>query len=86
VPIVRTFIEVREEGPHTEHLLDELQLRLANRAIVGRLAAPTIPVFYFDDGPTGEQHRETTAALTSIDEGGARQPGEWQHHLAVTGP
>lgn len=86
MPTVRTFIEVREEGPRTENLLDELQMRLADRAIVGRLAAPVIPVFFFDDPPTEDQHREVTAALVSIDERAGRQPGEWQDNLAVTGP
>jgi hypothetical protein len=86
MPFVRTFIEIKQEGPHTEHLLDELQTRLHGRAIVGRLAAPHIPVFFFDDPPTEEQHRAAAAALAAADEGERRQPGEWQQHLAVTGP
>jgi hypothetical protein len=86
VPAVVTFIEILEEGLHTEHLLDELQVRLHGRAIVGRLAAPTIPVMFFDDPPIEQQHGAAVAALNAVDESEDRQPGEWEHYLAVTGP
>ncbi len=86
MPTVQTFIEVLEDDPHTEHLLDQLQVRLTGRAIVGRLAAPTIPVIFFDEPPIEEQHAGVVSTLNAVDESDDRQPGEWQRHLAVTGP
>jgi hypothetical protein len=75
VPTVVTFVEVLEEGPHTEHRLDQLQVRLTGRAIVGRLAAPAIPAYFFDDLPVEEQHAAVAAALNTVDESEHCQPG-----------
>jgi hypothetical protein len=43
-------------------------------------------VFFFDDSPAEEQHAAVVAALRAVDEAEDRQLGEWERHLAVTGP
>ena len=50
IPIVRTFIRKLDPDQFTEQLLDDLQVRLATRAIVGGLELPeAIPVLFFDE-------------------------------------
>jgi hypothetical protein len=84
VPLVRTFIRVVDEGPHTDKLLDDLEARLAGRASVGRREPPeAIVVIFFDDPPMDEQHAAVVAELDAIDESAGRQAGEWRSHLAI---
>jgi hypothetical protein len=76
---VRTFIRKLDPGPFTEQLLDELQVRLASRAIVGRLELPeAIPVFFFDEPGVEDQRAAVVAALNAVDRAAGRQPGEWE--------
>jgi hypothetical protein len=84
MPLAHTFIRLLDEGPHTDNLLDELQIRLTGRAVVGRLAVPeAIPVIFFDDPPVEEQHAVVTAALDAVDKAADRLPGEWKEYLGV---
>jgi len=81
VPIYLTFIEGREEGPHAEHLLDELQLRLGRTGAALLRDDSPIPVHFQDDRPETEQRRFVRAALDAVDEAEKRQPGDWQNTL-----
>jgi hypothetical protein len=84
IPIVRTFIRKLDPGPFTEQLLDDLQVMLATRAIVGRLELPeAIPVLFFDEPRVEDQHAAVVAALNAVDRAAGRQPGEWEAHLGV---
>jgi hypothetical protein len=61
IPIVRTFIWL-DPGPFTEQLLDDLQVRLATRAIVSRLELPeAIPVLFFDEPRVEDQQAGVVA-------------------------
>lgn len=83
IPIVRTFIWL-DPGPFTEQLLDDLQVRLATRAIVSRLELPeAIPVLFFDEPRVEDQQAAVVAALNAVDRAAGRQPGEWEAHLGV---
>ena len=80
IPIVRTFIRKL----FTEQLLDDLQVGLATRAIVGGLELPeAIPVLFFDEPRVEDQHAAVVAALNAVDRAAGRQPGEWEAHLGV---
>lgn len=84
IPIVRALIRKLDPGPFTEQLLDDLQVRLATRAIVGRLELPeAIPVLFFDEPRVEDQHAAVVATLNAVDRAAGRQPGEWEAHLGV---
>jgi hypothetical protein len=53
-----------DEGPYTDKLVDDLQVRLGDRAIVGRRPLhEVIPVYFFDNlggaARSGGRHRST---------------------------
>ena len=84
IPIVRTFIRKLDPDQFTEQLLDDLQVRLATRAIVGGLELPeAIPVLFFDEPRVEDQQAAVVAALNAVDRAAGRQPGEWEAHLGV---
>jgi hypothetical protein len=87
MPIVRTFISRVQEGWHTEHLLEQLEIRLTGRAQVGSRIPSTapMPVVFFDDPPVEERHAAVVAELNAIDRAEERQEGDWQAYLAVGG-
>jgi hypothetical protein len=76
---VTTFLDRLDESYRTEELLDQLQIRLAGRAYVGRGVLPEpIPVIFIDDTPRAQQRAAVEAALKAVDP-------DWREVLSVIG-
>jgi hypothetical protein len=87
MPLIQAFISRADEGHHTEQLLDELHIRLANRAMVGRTMPhpEAIRILFFDEPKVENHHAAVISALSAIDRAAERPEGVWRAYLAVSG-
>ena len=78
MPIVQTFMQVRESGGRADDLLKRLQAELWGEASVG-VEDDAIPVIFSINRPPERQHARVREMLDRLDP-------DWEDVLAVTGP